>query len=181
MRVGIAGVGGIGSNVALNLVRSGITEFTIADFDIVERSNLNRQFYFLDQLGQPKVSMLRENLLRIEPGLDIKVFPESLNAGNILDVFQECTLIVEGFDEIADKKMLLEAFATDTRPVVSASGIAGSGVESITSRRLGNCHIVGDFTTDCMDEDLFAHKVVTVAAFMTDKILKECGHYHGKG
>lgn len=180
MRIGIAGVGGIGSNVAVHLVRSGITEFTIADYDIVERSNLNRQFYFEDQLGEPKVSMLRENLLRINPNLDIKVFPESLDADNILDVFNDCTHIVEGFDGGADKKMLLEAFAGDTRPVVSASGIAGSGVDSITSRKLGNCHIVGDFTTDCMDADLFAHKVVTVAALMTDKILTECGHYHGK-
>jgi len=180
MRVGIAGVGGIGSNVAVNLVRSGITSFTIADFDTVESSNLNRQFYFEDQVGQPKVAMLLENLLRIDPSVGIKVFPERLDEGNILEVFADCSIIVEGFDGSEDKKMLLETFAGDSRPVVSASGIAGSCVDDLSSRSLGNCCIAGDFTTDCKDAKLYAHKVVAVAAIMTDKILTECGHYDGQ-
>jgi sulfur carrier protein ThiS adenylyltransferase len=177
MRIGIAGVGGIGSNVAVNLVRSGICKFTIADFDTVEPSNLNRQFYFEDQIGEAKVSMLRENLLRINPGVDIKVFPEQLDRDNIVDVFNDCSIVVEGFDGSEDKKMMLEAFAGDTRPVVSASGIAGSSVDKLSTRTLGNCHIAGDFTTDCRDADLYAHKVIAVAAIMTDKILEEIGHY----
>ena len=44
--IGIAGAGGIGSNVAVNLVRSGVDNFIIADFDKIEESNLNRQYYF---------------------------------------------------------------------------------------------------------------------------------------
>ncbi|BHH81853.1 sulfur carrier protein ThiS adenylyltransferase ThiF [Desulforhopalus sp. 52FAK] len=180
MRVGIAGVGGIGSNVAVNLVRSGVTKFTIADFDTVERSNLNRQFYFEDQIGEPKVAMLMENLLRINPSVDIKVFPERLDNFNIVDVFSDCSLIVEGFDGSGDKKMLLELFAGDSRTIVSASGIAGSCVDNLTSRRLGNSWIVGDFVSDCNDAKLYAHKVIAVAAIMTDKILTECGHYDGK-
>lgn len=51
MKIGIAGAGGIGSNVAANLVRSGVTSLKIVDFDRVESSNLNRQFYFSDQIG----------------------------------------------------------------------------------------------------------------------------------
>lgn len=177
MRVGIAGVGGIGSNIAVNLVRSGIRKFTIADFDIVESSNLNRQFYFKDQIGEAKVIMLRENLLRIDPEVDIKVFPERLDNVNITGVFDDCSIIVEGFDSSENKKMLLEAFAGDTRYVVSANGIAGSRVDTLSTRKLGNCSIIGDFTTDCKDAKLYAHKVVAVAAFMTDVILTECGHY----
>lgn len=177
MRVGVAGVGGIGSNVAMNLVRSGVRKLTIADFDTVESSNLNRQFYFEDQIGEAKVIMLRENLLRIDPEVDIKVFPERLDNTNIAGVFDDCSIIVEGFDGSEDKKMLLEAFAGDTRSVVSASGIAGSSVAKLSTRRLGNCSIIGDFITDCKDAKLYAHKVVAVAAFMTDVILTECGHY----
>ena len=177
MRVGIAGVGGIGSNIAVNLVRSGIRKFTIADFDTVESSNLNRQFYFKDQIGQPKVIMLRENLLRIDPEVDIKVFPERLDSVNIAGVFDDCSIIVEGFDASKEKKMLLESFAGDARLVISANGIAGSHVDTLSTRRLGNCRIVGDFITDCKDAKLYAHKVVAVAAFMTDVILTECGHY----
>ena len=55
--VGIAGIGGIGSNVGKILIRSGVMNLKIVDFDHVEPSNLNRQFYFADQIGNPKVSL----------------------------------------------------------------------------------------------------------------------------
>ena len=177
MKIGVAGVGGIGSNVAVNLVRSGVRGFTIADFDTVDASNLNRQFYFKDQIGKPKVDMLKENLLRINPVLDIRVIAGHLTEDTITNSFADCDLIVEGFDSSEDKKMLLEAFSGDSRLVVSASGIAGSSVDNISSRRFGNCRIVGDFITDCKEAPLYAHKVLTVAAFMTDIILTECGLY----
>ena len=58
MRIGIAGVGGIGSNVACMLVRSGLPFLKIIDFDVVDEGNLNRQFYFADQVGMQKVTAL---------------------------------------------------------------------------------------------------------------------------
>ena len=67
MKVGIAGCGGIGSNVAYHLIRSGIVEFKFGDFDIVESSNLNRQFFFHSQIGKAKALCLKENLLQINP------------------------------------------------------------------------------------------------------------------
>ncbi len=67
MKIGIAGAGGIGSNVAVNLVRSSASALKIVDFDRVELSNLNRQFYFHDQIGRFKVEALAENLRRIRP------------------------------------------------------------------------------------------------------------------
>ena len=54
-RVGIAGAGGLGSNCAAHLVRAGMKKLVIADFDVVNESNLNRQFFFRNQLGQKKV------------------------------------------------------------------------------------------------------------------------------
>ena len=57
LHIGIGGAGGLGSNCALNLVRCGFSHFTIADFDRVEVSNLNRQFFFLNQVEKPKVEM----------------------------------------------------------------------------------------------------------------------------
>ena len=65
--VGIAGAGGLGSNVAVALARAGIGRLVIADFDRIEPSNLNRQQYFVDQVGERKVEALRENLLAINP------------------------------------------------------------------------------------------------------------------
>ena len=153
MKIGIAGAGGIGSNVALNLVRSGVKALRIVDFDCVEPSNLNRQFFFQDQIGRPKVEALRENLQRIRPEIE-----------------------VEAFDKAAAKKMLMEGLAGD-QLVVSASGVAGGSLDGIHWRRFGRAHIVGDFVSDCADWPLFSHKVVTVANHMSAFILKEMGAF----
>jgi len=177
-RIGIAGVGGIGSNVAVNLVRSGIDHLKIVDFDRVDASNLNRQFYFFDQIGHLKVEALRENLRRIRPDLRLEAVATRIDAGNCQSIFADCDLIVEGFDRQADKKMLLESFGAE-RIVVSACGIAGSDLATIRTRRLGTCTIVGDFTTDCAEAPLFAHKVTTVANHMSAVILQLRGCSHG--
>ena len=178
MKIGIAGVGGIGSNVAVTLVRSGVDWLRIVDFDRVEASNLNRQFYFFDQIGRLKVEALGENLQRIRPDLRLEAQAVRINAANCRALFADCDLIVEGFDRQADKKMLLEAFGTE-RIVVSACGIAGSDLGGVRTRRLGACHIVGDFATDCADAPLFAHKVTTVANHMSAVILSQPGVIHG--
>jgi sulfur carrier protein ThiS adenylyltransferase len=177
MKIGIAGVGGIGSNVAVNLVRSGVAFLRIVDYDRVESSNLNRQFYFHDQIGRFKVEALTENLKRIRPELEIEAIVERIDAINCRDIFAGCDLIVEGFDRQADKKMLVECFGSE-RVLVSACGIAGSDLAAIRRRRLGTSCIVGDFVTDCRHAPLFAHKVATVAGHMTECIIQQ-GIEHG--
>lgn len=172
MRVGIAGAGGIGSNVACMLVRAGMRRLKIVDFDRVETSNLNRQFYFADQIGRPKVSALAENLKRIDPAADLEMLQMRLAPDNIAAVFEDADIVVEGFDGAGDKKMLLEAFAGSSKPVVSASGVAGLELGGITVRRLGNCHIVGDFMTEAGDDNLYAPKVIMVAAIMSRIVLQ---------
>ena len=175
MKIGIAGVGGIGSNVAVNLVRSGITWLRFIDFDRVEPSNLNRQFYFHDQIGRFKVDALTENLRRIQPHLHIEAIVARIDPSNCRRLLADCDLIVEGFDRPTDKKILVETLGSD-RLVVSACGIAGSDLTTIGSRRIGNCCIVGDFATDCAEAPLYAHKVGTVANHMSAFIL----HLHGE-
>ena len=175
--IGIAGVGGIGSNVAANLVRSGIDFLRIVDFDRVEASNLNRQFYFADQIGQPKTEALSHNLRRIRPDLRIEAVLARIDAGNCKAIFAGCDLVVEGFDRPTDKKMLLELLGED-RIVVSACGIAGSDLAAIRTRRLGTGFIVGDFAADCADAPLFAHKVGAIASHMSAIILHLRGLTH---
>ena len=72
-KVGIAGAGGLGSNVAMLLVRAGMKKLVIADFDTVNESNLNRQFFFRRQLGEKKIDALAVNLLQIEPELALEL------------------------------------------------------------------------------------------------------------
>ena len=172
MRIGIAGAGGIGSNVACLLVRSGLRFFKIVDFDRVEASNLNRQFYFTDQVGRTKVSALAENLKRIDPAVIVEALVMRLDAHNLAETFSDVDVVVEGFDGAENKKILLECFAGSNKIVVAASGVAGLEVDTITHRRLGNCHIVGDFNTPAGDDNLFAPKVMMVACTMSQIVLK---------
>jgi sulfur carrier protein ThiS adenylyltransferase len=178
MKIGIAGVGGIGSNVALNLIRSGVSWIKIVDYDRVEPSNLNRQFYFADQVGMLKVEALSVNLLRIAPHVKVEAVARQIDAENCGRIFANCDLIVEGFDDQAEKKMLFETFAGHSI-VVSASGIAGCDLATIRTRRLGNGYVVGDFTTDCARAPLFSHKVSTVANYMSEFILCQSGVLDG--
>ncbi len=126
-RIGIAGAGGLGSNCAMHLVRAGVKHLTIADFDVVNESNLNRQFFFRDQLGQKKVDALKANLLRIEPMLEVVAADVRLDAASARALFADCDVVVEAFDAVDAKAMLLSAFAGSGKKIVTASGMAGWG------------------------------------------------------
>ena len=148
--VGIAGAGGLGSNCAMHLVRAGVKKLVIADFDVVGESNLNRQFFFRDQLGRKKVDALAENLRRIEPDLSLALRDVRLAPDNIDWTFSGCSVIVEAFDSADAKSMLLHALLPLGKPIVSASGIAGWGRSlAIGQRRIGkNLILIGDTSSD---------------------------------
>lgn len=169
MRVGIAGCGGIGSNVAMHLVRSNVGNLKLIDFDIIEQSNLNRQFYFKDQLGKYKSEALRENLLKIDERLEVEVFIEKIESENIDKIFKDCDIVVEAFDNKFYKKLLIEA--CKDKVIVSANGIAGRDLESLKYRKLGNLHIVGDFYSDIEEYKTYSTKVMLVASIMANIVL----------
>jgi len=127
IKIGIAGAGGLGSNCAVNLVRSGFKRLVLVDFDKVEMSNLNRQFYFLDQLGMAKVDALRSNLLRINPELELETYPERMEPGNLTRFFNDCQVLVEAVDRAEIKRMIIEYGCSAGKFLVSASGLAGYG------------------------------------------------------
>jgi sulfur carrier protein ThiS adenylyltransferase len=172
MRIGIAGAGGIGSNVAFQLVRSGLRFFKIVDFDRVEASNLNRQFYFADQVGRAKAPALAENLKRIDPAVEVQALEMRLDVHNMADTFNDVDVVVEGLDGAENKKILMECLAASDKIIVAASGVAGLELDGITHRKLGNCHIVGDFNTPAGRDNLYAPKVLMVACIMSQIVLK---------
>ncbi|HNW77012.1 MAG TPA: sulfur carrier protein ThiS adenylyltransferase ThiF [Bacteroidales bacterium] len=145
--VGIAGLGGLGSNCAAALTRCGIGTLVLADFDIVSESNLNRQFYFHDQVGMKKTSALTENLLRIRPSVVIRALDVRLNEENIREIFGQCDVLIEAFDQACQKQMLVETVLTQMplTPLIVGVGMAGWGMnDSIHCRRSGNLIICGD-------------------------------------
>jgi sulfur carrier protein ThiS adenylyltransferase len=149
--VGIAGVGGLGSAVAIALARTGVGRLIIADFDLVEPSNLNRQQYFLDQFGLPKVHALRDTLARINPHVHVAACHLRLRPGNITEIFGAVDVLVEAFDRADQKAMLVEAFTVrfPDKPLVAGSGMAGFGPANsvLTRRSFGNLYLCGDGST----------------------------------
>ena len=166
-RVGIAGAGGLGSNCAMHLVRAGVKHITVVDFDVVNESNLNRQFFFCDQLGQKKVEALKENLLRIDPDADIRAVDMRLDASSAREVFADCGIVVEAFDAVDAKVMLVSAFASSGKKLVTASGLAGWGrSNAMKVRKMGNIVAIGDGETSVGDGAAPVSPRVGIAAAM---------------
>ncbi|HEY8908772.1 MAG TPA: sulfur carrier protein ThiS adenylyltransferase ThiF [Desulfosporosinus sp.] len=164
--VGIAGLGGLGSNVAWHLVRSGFSHLVLADFDRVEARNLNRQAYFPDQLGRLKTEALSENLLRINPDLTLELWPVHVTKANVQAIFRECPVWVEGFDETASKKMFVEEGLETGKKIIGASGLAGWG-DTDTIRTVhwsSGLSVVGDFCTAVAEDHPALSPRVGVAA-----------------
>ena len=153
-RVGVAGAGGLGSNCLAHLVRCGVRRFVIADFDTVSESNLNRQFFFADQLGMPKVEAVAANLRRINPALELELYPERVTAANAVRRFGNCDVTVEAFDDPDAKTMLIRALLPLGRPVEAASGIAGWGrSNAMRVQRIGKqLYMAGDRATGISEE-----------------------------
>ena len=178
MKIGILGGGGIGSNVAVNLVRSGVSSLKIVDFDRVEHSNLNRQFYFYDQIGMSKVEALKGNLERIDPNLDIEIMDIKVEKHNIEELFEDCDILVEAFDRKEYKKMVVEKFYGSNKLIVSASGIAHHDLDNVEIKIFGeNIWIVGDFKKGIDKFKTYSSKVSMVASIMTNIVLEKGGYY----
>lgn len=170
--VGIAGAGGLGSNCAMLLARSGVCRFVLADHDSVDDSNLNRQFFFADQVGRVKVAALRDNLLAINPAVEVSMHRLELDETNVLAVFAECPVVVEALDGVEGKKMLAETFLGRKAFFVSASGMAGWGGPDMGTRRIRDiAAMVGDFSSDISRMPPMAPRVMMAAALQADAVL----------
>jgi sulfur carrier protein ThiS adenylyltransferase len=163
--VGIAGCGGLGSNAAVALTRAGVGRLILADFDVVEESNLNRQYFFQQDIGQKKVNALSRHLQSINPLVKLTLFDAELTSANAAQLFGDADILIEGFDKAASKSWLIEAWCTafPKRPIVCASGLSGTGkTEALKVQHRGNIHIVGDGESD-MNIGLCAARVAIAA------------------
>ena len=175
-KAAIAGLGGLGSNIAVMLTRLGIGELLLIDFDTVEPSNLNRQFYNTTHLGMLKTDALKSQLVLINPFVKIETKAIKITDDNVLDVFKDCPIVCEAFDNPVYKAILVNALLqnTDTK-VVAASGMAGySSANSIkTAKKLNNLYVCGDSVpADEGGIGLMAPRVMICAAHQANMILR---------
>lgn len=147
-RVAVAGLGGLGSNIAAWLARMGVGHLLLVDFDKVELSNLNRQYYFLEDIGRYKANALRERLLRVNPYGDYHASITKITPQNIASLFGGCGIICEALDNAETKAMLVNG-VLDGLPqtkIVAASGIGGlERGNKITTRKISQrFYLCGD-------------------------------------
>ena len=174
--VGIAGCGGLGSNCAVALARVGVGKLILADFDSVDISNLNRQYFFRDQVGKPKAEALMENIHRIDPGIFVDAHVITLDFANIARIFNDCDVIVEAFDRADMKQMIIEAVTgvMPWKPLVCGVGLAGWGANSeIGMKNYENIFICGDGEREVSDEfPPLAPRVGIVANMEANQVLE---------
>lgn len=174
-RVAVAGAGGLGSNLALLLARSGIGTLCIVDFDTVELSNLNRQAYDRRHLGMPKAEALAARIAEINPDVCVQAHCERVCEENVSRLFGGYPIVCEAFDRADQKSMLISALGArfpDTK-IVGASGMGGYGSSnSIHTRRvLRNLYLCGDFESD-MEEGVMAPRVMLCAAQQANMVMR---------
>lgn len=175
-RVGIAGAGGLGSNCAVALARSGVGTIVLSDYDIIEEPNLNRQYYFRNQIGMMKTVALKENIERINPSISVIVHQKRLERSNIGEVFSGCDVIVEAFDGSDMKEMLIETVQMQMPdiPIIVGSGLAGWGKsDAIRCRKIDDTlYVCGDESSE-VSENMppMAPRVGIVANMQADMVI----------
>ena len=167
-KVAVAGLGGLGSNISISLTRAGIGSLHIVDFDKVDISNINRQQYYLEDIGRDKTQALSEKLLKINPYLNLTTDTVKINGDNVPSLFEKEDYICEAFDVPECKAMLLDAVCEKMpeKYLVCGTGMAGfDSANKIKTKKLtSKIFICGDGVSDVHEKgSLFAPRVAVCA------------------
>ncbi len=167
-QIAVAGLGGLGSNIAILLTRTGVGHLHLIDFDKVEYINLHRQQYFSEQVGLPKTEALAETLRKINPYINLTLSCVKMTEQNLQELLAQEVIICEAFDRAEAKAMLVNGVLENFpgKVVVASSGMAGLGEGNLVqARRIRkNLYLCGDGVSDCEREALYAGRVALCAA-----------------
>ena len=173
VRVGVAGAGGLGSNCAMLLARTGVEDFLLVDGDTVDASNLNRQHFFPRHVTMPKVEALAQVLRELNPEIRTEKRRLWLDNENTPSLLAEAPIWVEALDDPHMKRDFVEQAVRAGRFVVGASGLAGWGGPPMQTRRMGeNLVLVGDFVSGIDRHPPLAPRVMQAAAMQADAVLE---------
>jgi sulfur carrier protein ThiS adenylyltransferase len=174
--VGIAGLGGLGSNVAMALARAGVGHLVLVDFDVVGRKNLNRQAYTVSQVGMRKTEALALNITSANPDVRIDIHDVELSKGGMEGPFTDVDVVVEALDSAETKATFIEEILLKLpdKPLVAASGVAGYGnSDRVRTLRTGNLYLVNDDEAPSSEDDvLLAPRVGLFAYWQANTVLE---------
>lgn len=172
-KVAIAGLGGIGSNVAISLARVGISKMLLVDFDIVEPSNINRQIYTIFDIGSKKTKALKKHIESINPYIKLNMIDKKLEKDDIKEIFKDYDIVVEAFDHPRYKAMLVEELLLLNKKVVGCSGMAGYFDSNLikTKKFNNNLYICGDLVNEAKEfSGLMSPRVLITAGHMSNMV-----------
>ncbi len=174
--VAVCGLGGLGSNVAISLARSGVGTLHLIDSDKVDISNLHRQQYRVSQIGMFKTEAMRQILSEIAPYCNVITHTGKLTEDN-LSLLSNSNIVCECFDNAECKAMLVNGVAEcyPEKCIVCASGMSGlHSSNTIQTKKLGKrLYICGDGMNDVSDDGtLFAPRVMLCAAHQANATLR---------
>lgn len=174
--VAVCGLGGLGSNVAVSLARSGVGTLLLIDFDKVDMSNLHRQQYAVSQLGMCKTDAMKQTLAEIAPYCNVVTHTVKLKEDN-LSLIADCDVVCECFDNTEYKALLVNEVSEyyPEKYIVAASGMSGLHTgNTIQTKKFGKrLYICGDGTSDVADDGtLFAPRVMLCAAHQANTVLR---------
>lgn len=166
--VAVCGLGGLGSNIAIMLARAGIGRLHLIDFDKVDLSNMNRQQYFVNQLGMFKTEALRDTLQNIAPYCKVDIDTVRITEDNLVPLLKNEDIICEAFDNAECKAMLVNGVLENMpeKYLTAASGMAGlSSANEISTRKITeHFYLCGDGKSDVADGIGLVSTRVTVCA-----------------
>jgi sulfur carrier protein ThiS adenylyltransferase len=176
-RVAIAGLGGLGSSVAIMLARLGVGKLLLVDYDVVEPSNLNRQSYDISHLGMKKTEAMKQQLTRINPFIEVREADVKVRSERVPELFCDYDILCEAFDDPKEKAMLINAVLErlPNMRIVASSGMAGyaSSNEIQTERRFSRLFICGDMKNEARPGwGLMAPRVQICAGHQANMILR---------
>lgn len=127
-RVLMIGAGGLGNPAALILIRAGLGFLRLVDFDVIDESNLQRQFLFQSEdVGLAKVEVAARELKKINPWSTIEAVNLKVNADNLLAMVQDVDLVMDGSDNFATRDLINQVCVQASKPLLSAAAIGLQG------------------------------------------------------
>ncbi|MFI9818584.1 adenylyltransferase/sulfurtransferase MoeZ [Saccharothrix variisporea] len=131
-KVLVVGAGGLGSPALLYLAAAGVGTLGIVDFDTVDESNLQRQvIHGQSDIGKPKAESARESIAEINPYVKVNLHQTHLNSENVLDIFRDYDLILDGTDNFATRYLVNDAAVLLGKPYVWGSIFRFEGQVSV--------------------------------------------------
>lgn len=175
-KIAVLGLGGLGSNIAISLARIGVGHLILADFDVVEPSNLNRQQYFISDIGKYKTDAIKNHIKNINPFIKIDTVNKIIDSSNINE-FEDVDIIMEAFDNPRYKAEIASFILKNMKDkyLISSSGMAGFYDSNIIKTRMikERFFICGDGVNEAKEGDgLMAPRVSICANHMANLATK---------